>query len=153
MAGIISRKFEVTLCKVAAHAAFNLNRLDLSIPEASQLKKMITDVVTQYGVDFPPKQAAPEVEVASELAPPPPVADDSAKVSLVQMEDTLLTDVQYREEQAMYEVAVQSHRKRALDNYINTNAALVIDDGSDIERRKRKLISLPVAAEKKGSCL
>ena len=49
----IGRKFEPMLCKVAARHSFATDHLNLSMPDASQLKHLITEIKIQYTADFP----------------------------------------------------------------------------------------------------
>ena len=142
MANLIARKYEPTLCKIAAHATFSPSRLDLSIAEAAPLKKLIAEVVTQYEQD----SVVPAPEVIGTI-----IDDSSDRLSAdpVVMEVTSLDATSYKVELAKYDTAVQSHRKRKLDDYLGANASIIIDDGADTDRRKRKLLALPVAAEKR----
>ena len=143
MAGIVNTK---SFCaKFGAHFSFSPLRLDLSIPDASHLKKLISEVVTQYELDFPAQgqeqQLIDTIDSSADRVDAP-----GASVQLAEVD---LTADTYKEELATFEQAVQAHHRRALDAYITANACIVVDDGSDMDRRKRKLLALPVAAEKK----
>ena len=145
MTGIIARKYEATLCKIAGHVSFSPIRLDLSTTEAATLKKLIAEVKAQYELDFPPTPTP----LNRTLGTTADANDCLDADSRVKMDEAELTAMSYQEGLMSHDAAVQSHRKRALDTYISANAAIVVDDGADTERRKRKLIALPVAAEKK----
>ena len=136
---------------IANLTSFSLVRLNLSTPEASQLKKLIADVVHQYIADFPPIPPSPQP------MPQPPTADQAdaaplpgeASQSLVLLDEAELTPEEHGADLVRCEAPFEHHKKRALDNYIKMHAELVADGGSDVERRKRKLVALPVAGEKK----
>ena len=55
----------------------------------------------------------------------------------------------YKAELEQFEAAVLAHKRRKMDEYLNANVTIIVGDGADTERRKRKLCALPVAAEKK----
>ena len=74
--------------------------------------------------------------------------DPNLHVAL-QLDEAEMTAETYKQELELFESSVKAHEKRLLDNYLNVNAAIIVDDGADIERRKRKLLALPVASEKK----
>ena len=145
MDSLTARKYEATLCKIAAHTSFTVTRLDLTIPEAAPLKKLIAEAVAQYEEDFNPASQLPTtigtVDTSDRLPADPIVT--------VTMEEVALSDSTYRDELAKYDNATQSHKKRKLDDYLGANASIIVDDGRDIEKLKRKLMSLPVAAEKR----
>ena len=145
MASITARRYEPTLCRIAAHASFTTTRLDLTIPEAAPLKKLIAEAVAQYEEDFNPASQLPAtigtIDTSDRLPADPIVT--------VTMEEVALSDSTYRDELAKYDNATQSHKKRKLDDYLGANASIIVDDGRDIDKLKRKLLSLPVAAEKR----
>ena len=143
MASMFARKYELTLCKLASHPSFTTTRLDLSLPDAATLKKVITDVVTQYEADFNKPDAPPSTSAADTADGLP-----AAQVT-VMMEESALDASSYRIEQEKFDAAVLAHKKRKVDDYLNANVSIIVDDGADTERRKRKLCALPVAAEKK----
>ena len=145
MANLIARKYEPTLCKIASHASLTTTCLDLSIAEAAPLKKLISDVVTQYEEDF--NSAAPQPTTIG-------TADTTDRLPAdqfvtVTMEEVALDATSYKAEQAKFETAVQTHKKRKVDDYLGASVSIVVDDGADTDRRKRKLLALPVAAEKR----
>ena len=143
MAGIVSRKYEPALCKIAAQSSFTPQLLNLSTPEASQLKKLISDVRTQYAIDF----AAPAA--ASAPAPELQLSGGGMDPVALQLDEADMTAETYTQELELFESSVKAHEKRLLDNYLAVNAAIIVDDGTDLEKRKRKLLALPVASEKK----
>ena len=148
MAGLVSRKYESSLCKIAAHNSFTPQCLNLSNPEASQLKKLISEVVTQYTDDFPPAGPQPTSHNVGSIADGGRLLEPHKRVEL-QLDEAELTAECYQKELEKFEASVAAHKKRLLDNYIGVNAAIIVDDGTDLERRKRKLVALPVASEKK----
>ena len=152
MAGIVARKFETSLCKLAAAKEFTPYRFDVSSPDAAHIKKLISEVVTQYQLDFPSVAPAPQSGLIGRVDVDSAPSESCAHQGEVQLEAIDISADRYRVEMMAFNESVDAHQKRVLDNYINTNAALVVDDGTDIERRKRKLIQLPVAAEKSGNC-
>ena len=140
---LIARKYEPTLCRIANHPTFNTTRLDLSIPEATALKKQISDVVAQYEEDFnatPPPMIG-TIDTTDRLPADPVVS--------VKMDEVALDPASYKVEQAKFDTEVQTHKKRKVDDYLNANVSIIVDDGVDTDRRKRKLLALPVAAEKR----
>ena len=106
---------------------------------------MVADAVAQYEEDFKP---------AAQLQPTIGTIDTTDRLPVdsivtVRMEEVALDATSYKDELTKYETAMQNHRKRKLDDYIGTNASITVDDGTDTDRRKRKLLALPVAAEKR----
>ena len=142
-----SHKYDHALCKIGAQATFAPTHLDLSLPEASLIKKLIQEIAAQYAIDFPPEVVPPLIPVEIERPLQEPEAE-GPQVS-VQLDQAKLTADQYVAELEKHNQAVASHNKRQLDTYITLNATIVVDDGADIERRKRKLANLPVSQEKK----
>ena len=131
------------MCKIASTTFFSTTRLDLSIAEASHLKKLIADVVAQYEEDF---KDVPQPSFGTADASDRLPAD---KIPTVTMDEVPLNTISYKGELKKYEETTTDHKKRKIDDYIIDNAKLIIDDGSDLEKRKRKLAALPVMSEKR----
>ena len=143
MTQLFSRKLEFHVCKIASTTFFSTTRLDLSIAEASHLKKLIADVVAQYEEDF---KDVPQPSFGTADASDRLPAD---KIPTVTMDEVPLNTISYKEDLKKYEETTTDHKKRKIDDYIIDNAKLIIDDGSDLSKRKRKLAALPVMSEKR----
>ena len=151
LAGIAPRTCEPALCKTGAQPSFTPQRLNLSIPEASQLKKLISHVVAQYELDVPAqvpphqsRHALAQLVVMDALEP-------EMRVEL-QLDEAELSAKGCNEELSTFEAVVNTYQRGAFDNYSTVSATIVVDDGADTERGKISCSSCQWPLKRSASC-
>ena len=148
---LYSRRYDAALCKMAASRHFNVGNIEFSDHEdGCVIMKAVTEIADKYATDCPPPaqpSSTPDVTVAADPAADDPPMDDDALESPVLTPE--LTEETYQEQLNAWESAVAAHEKRAIETYLAVNAPLIVDDGADETRRKRRLAALPVTSEKR----
>ena len=135
-------KFERTLIGMAqnSRAAAGGHTLDLTASAAVLLNKQIKDIQQNYDDEFR--------VAASPTEPQPQVLIHNNSLA-VQVDAPPLDEGSYKEKLAEWNLQVDGYVDAALDSFVQSHVALLVDDLSDTDRLKRKAAGLPLLKEKK----